>query len=73
MTTRGEQGRAERPKVRKRAKRSGLIEVTVAEGEPRERPPSVFVVRCRGGRSVEVPADFDEVALRRLLSVLGAC
>lgn len=59
--------------VRKRATGSGLVEVLLAEGAPRERPPSVFVVRCGGGRSVEVPAEFDEAALRRLLSVLGGC
>jgi hypothetical protein len=73
MTTRAVKGRLAGPMVRKRATRSGLVEVLLAEGEHRQRPPSVFVVRCGGGRSVEVPADFDEVALRRLLSVLGAC
>lgn len=72
MTTRSVEVRSERPRVRKRAKRSGLIEVAVADGEARP-VRSGFVVRCRGDRSVEVPVDFDEVALRRLLAVLQEC
>lgn len=72
MKTRDEEFRSEQPRVRKRAKGSGLIEVTVAESEVRQARPG-FVVRCRGDRSVEVPVDFDEVALRRLLAVLQEC
>lgn len=50
----------------------GLIRLAL----PQRPVPSAhagFVVRLGGGRRVEVPADFDDEALQRLLAVLERC
>ena len=65
---------SERPVRRvKRAATRGLIELSLGEASTQQQSCSVFVVRLCGERSIEVPFDFDEVALGRLLTVLEQC
>jgi len=61
------------PRHVKRAATKGLIQLSLGEHQPQRQSGSVFVVRLGGERSVEVPSDFDEVALGRLLTVLERC
>jgi len=50
----------------------GLVEILLANPPSVERS-EVLVVRLAGERCVEVPSDFDDDALRRLLKVLEEC
>lgn len=51
---------------------SGLLRLKVASTD-RSLPEGRFEVRCRGGRTVLVPADYDSEALRGLIEVVEAC
>lgn len=56
----------------KRATPEGLIQISLPQ-QPAPGEHAGFVVRLPGGRGVEVPDDFDDEVLRRLLSVLEQC
>ena len=50
----------------------GLIELSVVEKRSEAEADS-FIVRIDGGRSIEVPHDFNESMLKRLVAVLEEC
>lgn len=56
----------------KRSTPEGLIQLTLPQ-QPAPTHHAGFVVRLAGGRRVEVPDDFDDEVLQRLLSVLERC
>lgn len=56
----------------KRAEPTGLIQVSLAK-ETALTESEPLVVRVAGGRCVEVRPGFDDIALRRLLTVLEEC
>jgi transposase-like protein len=51
---------------------SGLLRLKVASTD-RSLPEGRFEVRCRGGRTVLVPGDYDSEALRGLIEVVESC
>ena len=61
---------------RRRARRnseSRLAEVRVVDAPARLEPSSIVELALPSGIAIRVSRDFDEVALRRVLGVLGSC
>jgi transposase-like protein len=52
----------------------GLVEVAIEDDRGSvEAEAEHLVIRLEGGRRIEVPADFDDAELRRLVRVLESC
>lgn len=62
----------ERRRIR-RASESRLAEVRVVEAPADSGAPTAVELALPSGVSIRVTRDFDEVALRRVLGVLGTC
>ena len=57
----------------RQASKSRLAEVRVVETPAKSTKPPTVELALPSGISIRVTRDFDEVALRRVLGVLGSC
>jgi transposase-like protein len=62
-----------RLRLRGQGQQAKLLEVDLVEGESRTRKQGAFTLKVSDRISLEVPSDFDEGALARLLGLLDRC